>query len=130
MPRPVHFEIHATDTERARTFYTELFGWVFQQWPGPAEYWLITTGADGTPGINGGMMKRMGGAPKDGAAVNAHVCTVGGIKDLDATVAKATALGGTVALPKMAVPGIGWLAYLKDVDGNIFGAMQDDTTAK
>ena len=29
----------------------------------------------------------------------------------------------------MAVPGIGWLAYFKDPEGNIFGAMQSDPTA-
>ena len=40
------------------------------------------------------------------------------------------ALGGTVALPKMAIPGIGWLGYFKDTEGNIFGAMQADPGAK
>ncbi len=34
-----------------------------------------------------------------------------------------------VALPKMAVPGVGWLAYCKDTEGNIFGFMQSDETA-
>ncbi len=43
---------------------------------------------------------------------------------------KLTALGGQVALPKMAVPGLGWLAYGKDTEGNIFGFMQADPLAK
>jgi predicted enzyme related to lactoylglutathione lyase len=130
MPRPVHFEIHAADTGRARRFYSELFGWKFEQWPGPQEYWLITTGPDGTPGINGGMVKRMGEAPKDGQALNGYACTVGSVDSVDAIIAKGITLGGVVALPKMAIPGVGWLAYLKDTEGNIFGVMQDDKTAK
>jgi predicted enzyme related to lactoylglutathione lyase len=29
----------------------------------------------------------------------------------------------------MPVPGIGWLAYLKDTEGNVFGVMQPDPAA-
>ena len=38
--------------------------------------------------------------------------------------------GGTIALPKMPIPGMGWLAYCKDTEGNIFGMMQSDPNAK
>ena len=41
-----------------------------------------------------------------------------------------TASGGSIALPKMPVPGVGWLAYFKDTEGNIFGAMQGDANAR
>ena len=37
--------------------------------------------------------------------------------------------GGSIAVPKMAVPGIGWLAYVKDTEGNILGVMQADSAA-
>jgi hypothetical protein len=30
----------------------------------------------------------------------------------------------------MPVPGVGWLAYCKDTEGNIFGMMQADKSAK
>jgi predicted enzyme related to lactoylglutathione lyase len=46
------------------------------------------------------------------------------------TVAAATKAGGQVAVPKMAVPGVGWLAYCTDPEGHIFGMMQSDTSAK
>src|SRR5687768_9663241 len=113
MPRPIHFEIHADDPERAITFYADLFGWQFQKWDGPMPYWLVTTGPTEEPGINGGLMKRMGSGPADGQAVNAYVCTCG-VTDVDALVARVTSIGGTIAVPKMPVPGIGWLAYAKD----------------
>ena len=34
MPRPIHFEIHAENPERAMQFYRTLFGWEFNQWAG------------------------------------------------------------------------------------------------
>jgi predicted enzyme related to lactoylglutathione lyase len=129
MPRVVHFEVHAADPARAAKFYAELFGWDVRRFDGPVEYWLIVTGPDGTPGVNGGMVARRGPAPAEGQAVNAYVCTVD-VPDLDESFAKALTLGGTVALPKMPIPGVGWLAYVKDTEGNILGMMQSDPTAK
>jgi uncharacterized protein len=129
MPRVSHFEIHADDPDRAIRFYTALFGWQFQKWHGPMPYWLITTGPDTEPGINGGLMKRMSPPPADMQAVNAYVCTTM-IPNLDASLEKALATGGTMALPKMPIPGVGWLAYVKDTEGNILGLMQHDPAAK
>ncbi|MDQ2669738.1 MAG: VOC family protein [Gemmatimonadota bacterium] len=127
MPRVVHFEIHAGEPERLVAFYGDLFGWQFQKWEGPMDYWLITTGT-GQPGIDGGLVRRMGEAPAVGQAVNAYVCTVD-VDDLDAVLARAGKLGSAVALPRMAVPGIGWLAYIRDPDENLLGLMQSDPTA-
>ena len=126
MPRVVHFEIHAADPERAVNFYTTLFGWTFQKWEGPMDYWLVTTGPDNQPGINGGLVRRQGEI--DGQAVIAYVCTVD-VENLDASVQTALDNGGQIALPKMPIPGVGWLAYCKDTEGNIFGMMQNDPNA-
>ena len=57
MPRVIHFEIHADNPDRAARFYTELFGWTFNKWGGPMEYWVLITGPEGTPGINGGTLR-------------------------------------------------------------------------
>ena len=59
MPRVVHFEIHATDPERAVKFYTTAFGWEMHKWEGPAEYWLIRTGPADQRGIDGGAPRHM-----------------------------------------------------------------------
>ena len=129
MPRPIHFEIHASDPAATQTFYRTLFGWEFQSWEGPMEYWLVTTGAESRPGINGGLLRRRGPAPADGQAVNAFVCTLD-VPDLDATLAALPAAGGTLAVPKMSIPGVGWLAYVKDPDGNLLGVNQPDAAAR
>ena len=129
MPRPIHFEIHASDPAATQTFYRTLFGCQFQSWEGSMEYWLVTTGAESRPGINGGLLRRRGPAPADGQAVNAFVCTLD-VPDLDATLTALPAAGGTLAVPKMAIPGVGWLAYVKDPDGNLLGVNQPDAAAR
>ena len=128
MSRAVHFEIHASNPQSVIAFYSGLFGWGFNKWEG-GEYWMIHTGPDDQPGINGGLIPRRGSLPESMAAVNAFVITVD-VDDVDAAVERALAAGGVSAAPKMAVPGIGWLAYLKDPDGNIFGVMQADREAR
>jgi predicted enzyme related to lactoylglutathione lyase len=51
------------------------------------------------------------------------------IPSLEKALSQSLALGGTVALPKMPVPGVGWLAYVKDPDGDMFGLLQPDQQA-
>jgi len=127
MARAVHFEIHASNPQALIKFYSSLFGWTFNKWEG-GDYWMIHTGPDEQPGINGGLMPRRGPLPESQAAINAFVITVD-VDDIDGSVERGKAAGGSIALPKLPVPGIGWLAYLKDPDGNIFGMMQADTSA-
>jgi predicted enzyme related to lactoylglutathione lyase len=128
MPRPIHFEIQAQDPARAQAFYKALFGWQFDQWGGQA-YWLAMTGDKTKPGIDGGLLPRPTGVPVDGAPMNAFVCTMD-VPDLDAYLTRVPALGGKVVVPKMPIPTMGWLAYAKDTEGNIFGMMQEDPNAK
>jgi uncharacterized protein len=126
MPRVVHFEVHADDPERAIRFYSTVFGWTFNHYGGAQDYWLITTGPDDQPGINGGLMRRMGAI--DGQAVIAYVCTVD-VESVDAALARVLERGGQLALPKMPIPGVGWLAYARDPEGNLFGMMQAEAAA-
>jgi len=126
MSRVVHFEIHADDPQRAAHFYQDIFGWQINRVGGPQDYWLATTGARDEPGIDGAILKRM--QPVNGDAVIAYVCTID-VPSVDEYLTKITAHGGTLALPKMAVPQVGWLAYAKDSEGNVFGILQADPTA-
>lgn len=128
MARVGHFEIHADNPARAIAFYNAVFGWEFTQWGGQ-EYWLIKTGPPEVPGIDGGLLPRRGARPELGQAVNAYVCTAM-VESLDQTIADVDEHGGQIALAKMPVPGVGWLAYFHDPEGNIFGAMQSDTSAQ
>jgi predicted enzyme related to lactoylglutathione lyase len=121
MPRPIHFEIPAENPERAIRFYSSVLGWTFTKWDGPVDYWIVTTGDASEPGINGGLMPRRDPAQPCVNTVN--------VSDLDAMIQKVESSGGLCVVPKMPVPGIGWLAYCKDTEGHIFGMMQPDPTA-
>lgn len=125
MPRPIHFEVHAGEPERAIAYYQKLFGWVFTAWEGPMPYWIIKTGEG--PGIDGGLVPRRGPVGPD-APVIAYVCTIE-VAGLDDCLAKAVSLGGEIALPRQPIPGVGWLAYAKDPEGNIFGLLEKDEAA-
>lgn len=126
MNRPVHFEIHASDPASLAGFYADTFGWKATHLP-QFNYWMFDTGEGA--GINGGMVQRMGPKPAKDAAVNAFVISLG-VTSLDEMLAKALAAGAVVALPKMAIPGVGWQAYIKDPDDNILGLHQADAGAR
>jgi uncharacterized protein len=123
MGRVIHFEIHADDVDRAERFYTAVFGWGVQRYGGPQDYRLLTTGPDDRLGINGAVLKRQGGGPAPGAAVNAYTCTIQ-VDSIEETERAVPAAGGEQILDRMEVPEVGRLAYFKDTEGNIFGALQ------
>lgn len=122
MPRVVHFEIDAEKPERAIKFYEKVFGWKIEKWKGPIEYWLITTGKEDEPGIDGGLSRRTEAEPSIVNTVD--------VSSVDEYVKKVEGNGGSIVRPKMAVPGVGWMAYFKDPEGNLFGMMEEDSSAQ
>lgn len=58
MPRVVHFELVVDDFDRAIKFYKSVFGWRIEKWEGPVAYWLVTTGDEESPGIDGALQSR------------------------------------------------------------------------
>jgi predicted enzyme related to lactoylglutathione lyase len=121
MPRIVHFEIPADNPERAVKFYESVFGWEIKKWDGPVEYWMVMTGKD-APGIDGGLTRR--NPPVSGTT------NVVEIDNVDEYLKKIGDSGGEIVMPKTALPTVGWMAYCKDTEGNIFGLMQMDPNAK
>ena len=132
MNRVIHFEIHATNTEKLAGFYKDIFGWEVRKWETPGvDYWIVMTAPEHSkePGINGGIVGRKGPAPVGGEPVTSFVCTIH-VPSVDEFIKKIETAGGKIALPKMAIPGLAWLAYCKDLDGNLFGIYEDDKNAK
>ena len=119
--RVVHFEIPCDDPEKTMDFFKKVFGWKFQQF-GQEPYWSVMTGDEKLPGINGGLMKKRD--PKQPIVNSINV------NQLDACLKDIERAGGKIVVPKMPIPGVGWLAYFTDPDGNIHGAYQDDPSAK
>ena len=130
--RVVHFEIHASDVERAMKFYKDVFEWEFTKWEdSPTPYYMLMTAEKDSkePGINGGLLLRAGPAAVDGEGMNAYVCTVQ-VDSIDDVIKKIEEGGGRVAMAKFAMMGMAWQAYYKDTEGNVFGIHQADKNAK
>jgi uncharacterized protein len=125
MKGPSYFEIQASDVKRAIEFYKAIFAWRFIRTEGlPIEYWRIET-----DGPRGGLLQRPAQPPAPEQGTNAFVCSME-VTDFDATAKRITDLGGVVALPKFAVPGVCWQGYFLDTEANTFGIFQPDPNAK
>jgi len=122
MGRIVHFENAIDDPENAAEFYSAAFGWTIQKWDGPIEYWTVSTGAQETPGIDGGFFR----------AQDEYQGTINTIEvdSVDESLEKIIQAGGTVVRGKNAVPGIGYQAYCKDTSGVLFGIHETNPEAK
>jgi predicted enzyme related to lactoylglutathione lyase len=110
----VHIEFSAADREAAGKFYADLFGWKIQHMP-EFNYTTFDTEA----GIGGGINTTTEEYPA--GTVVFYV----GTQDIEASLAKAESLGGKTILPKMEVPGMGWLAMFLDPFGNKIGLWKE-----
>lgn len=121
MAKVVHFEIPAANPETMMQFFTSTFGWNFMQF-GTEAYWLTAAGEENEQGIGGALMARRD--PKQ-PMVNSI-----GVSNIDETMPLLESNGGKIVVPKMAIPGVGYLAYFTDPEGNIHGLWQQDATAQ
>jgi uncharacterized protein len=121
MNRVVHFELGAVDPARAVEFYKSVFGWEAQRY-GTEEYWLMKTGASPEPGIDGAILRNKDSQPR---TVNSIA-----VDSVDDSARKVEEHGGQIVVPKMTIPGVGYVVYCKDTEGNIFGIFQADHSVK
>ena len=117
MPNDIaHFAIHATDCQRAKSFYEKVFGWSFEPW-GPPNFWRIHT----SPGaIHGALQERH--APVTGKGMIGFECSIS-VEDVHA-IAEAIVKHGGKAQPPFEIDGVGTLVMFEDTEGNTVGAMQ------
>ena len=129
MDKVSHFEIPADDIARARKFYEASFDWKTMDFPMPdgSQYVGMHTGPVDEKNmpkeagfINGGMFKRGG----QFAVTSPTVAVV--VQDINATIAKVKASGGSVLGDVMTIGGgMGLYVYVKDTEGNTIGVWQD-----
>jgi len=117
----VWFEIPADDPERAKLFYSNLFGWKINPFPGSGDYSHIDTGgADNTP--DGALKRRQ--RPEE------PIVNYVSVNSVDKFADKIAKLGGKVCMAKTAVPQMGYFAVCQDTEGNSFGLWESDANAK
>jgi predicted enzyme related to lactoylglutathione lyase len=119
----MHFEIPFDDGDRARAFYSDVFGWQLMPMP-EMGYTIVTTGptdqeqGPSEPGfINGGMLQREG----EWQAPN----LVLGVDNLEDAMKSVTEHGGTVVVERQPVGDMGFTAYVKDTEGNLVGLWEN-----
>ena len=122
----IWFEIPADDLNRARTFYSKLFAWKINPFPGmptpEAQHYLHidTGGEDASP--DGGMMKRVHPQQPITNYVN--------VPSVTEYMVKVEKLGGKVCVPRTPVMQMGYFAVCEDTEGNTFALWERDEKAK
>jgi predicted enzyme related to lactoylglutathione lyase len=119
--RVVHFEVEASDPERAKSFYSRAFGWEMQQMGEEmGNYVVVITGDPKEPGgINGGIYKSMSGSKE----LNGYSCVIG-VENIDQAMDKIRSAGGQLLGDKMDIPTVGTFIRCKDTEGNFFSILQ------
>jgi predicted enzyme related to lactoylglutathione lyase len=118
------FAIHADDVQRCRRFYETVFGWRFEPW-GPPDFYLVHTGDETNPGVQGLMHKRQ--EPRGAGGPNCFECSIA-VDDLDAVTEAIAANGGQIIMAKAPIPTVGVLTKFIDTEGNVLGAMAYEHT--
>src|SRR3984893_113940 len=121
--RFVWYELMASDTEAAKSFYTKVGGWGTQDGsvPGMA-YTMFTTGE--TP--VGGLMAQ----PEDARKMGAPPSWIGyvAVDDVDATAERIKRLGGTVHVPPTDIPNVGRFSVVADPQSAVFALVRSPYT--
>ncbi len=121
-----HFAIEADDLPRARRFYEAVFGWQFTPW-GPPDFFLIRTGTDKDPGVQGALQRRR--EPVTGTGSRTFECTIS-VDSVEDIMKKVLANGGKIQMQPYVIATVGTLIYFEDTEGNRVGAMKYDTNAR
>lgn len=110
-------ELGTNDPEKAKEFYSKVFGWTTEPFPGsPIEYTIIQNEGTGIGGVYK-ITPEMGPIPP-------HWLVYFSVDDCDASVKKATDLGGKVMKPAEDIPGVGRFAILFDPQGAAFAIIK------
>jgi predicted enzyme related to lactoylglutathione lyase len=120
----VHFEIFASDVERARKFYEQAFAWRFEV-GGPPDFYHIFTGSPVERGISRGLIAKRRGPAAQGP-INAFRCTIS-VSSIRETVAAIESAGGKLRSAIIEIPGVGKVVEFADTEDNIACAMQYET---
>lgn len=113
------FEIYVQDMDRAKAFYEQVFGRTFIQLslggPDQPEMWGFSGHPEGT-GAPGALVK-MPGFESGGNSVIVYF----GSTDCGVEHARALEAGGESIKPKTPIPPFGFIALIRDPDGNRIG---------
>jgi predicted enzyme related to lactoylglutathione lyase len=116
-----HLEISTGNVKGSSHFYKELFGWNFEGMHTPMpdnpdfHYYMANLG-NNTAGVAFAEADAPGIKP---GTVIPYITT----DDVEASLNKAVELGGKLMMPKMEIPGGGFIGLFEDPQGNVIGLL-------
>jgi uncharacterized protein len=119
--KPVYFDLSVTDIAAARKFLEEAFGWQFEHFPMPFEYYRITAGPPDEFGIDGGIGQIAEAAGSPSGQIVSLTLPVANLKEI---IAKVEACCGAIVGPVLPIPGIGQHVICSGPGGLTFGLLQ------
>jgi len=111
-------ELLTGDTEKAKTFYTQLIGWKAEPMPMPQGVYTVFKRADGV-GAAGMMQLR-----DDMRGVPPNWLSYFQVEDAQATVKKAGQASAKTLVPPTPIPNVGTFAVLQDPKEAAFGILE------
>ena len=117
-------EIASTDAAKCKEFYTNVFGWQFQDskaTDGEFAYHEFSTGG-GYPA--GGLYEISPEICGEGQLPPPHLLTYIAVDDVDENARLAEQLGGTIIKPPMDIPNTGRFAIIQDPTGAMFATFK------
>jgi len=121
-----HFAVYTDDLDRAKGFYSKLFGWKFNSY-GAASFAQIKTGDSEEGELIGALQSREYSPTKE--KVIGLECSIE-VDNVDDTIQLVTENGGQILMPKTAIPHVGWITKFLDTEGNLLCAMEYNNNAK
>jgi len=124
--KSTHFAIYIDDMDRAKEFYSNLFGWEFNSY-GPSDFLQIKTDKSNNAELIGALQLRKYSPIKD--KIIGFECSIE-VDNIDNSIESIAKNGGKIVMPKTVIPYVGWLTKFLDTEGNIVCAIQYDNSAK
>ncbi|WP_281987027.1 VOC family protein [Aquimarina aggregata] len=115
-----HFAIYIDDMDRAKTFYSNLFGWDFNSY-GPEDFLQIKDSSKKDAELIGALQSRKYSPLNE--KIIGFECSIE-VEDIDATITIVEENNGEIVMPKTEIPYVGWLVKFLDTEGNIVCAVQ------
>lgn len=124
--KPTHFAVYIDNMDRAKKFYSKLFGWEFNSY-GPTDFLQIKTDKSENAELIGALQSRKYSPIKE--KIIGFECSIE-VNNIDAIIETVTKNGGKIVMQKTAIPYVGWLTKFLDTESNIVCAIQYDNSAK
>jgi len=115
----VHWEFWSENPGQAGEFYATVFGWQVREIPEMA-YRIVETGGNGGSTVDHDTAE---------GRVPGKLTFYIDVDDLEVYAKKIEGAGGKIIVPKMEVPGVGWLLLFSDPDDRVLGLWKQNQPA-